>query len=183
MTVATLPMPGATWSSTSLPTSAITDYALKLTAGLVFPFDRFVEGLANDLTMQSRATSSAIEQDRFERPMLALYEALAEAHEVAAVSEDHMMPSVPTLREARKLLRMLPRDVAMPEPVIEPSGTIAWSWDHAGVGYVVLAVNGTGAVQRSAVIGGTLMHGRSAMSDRLAPDDLALVARFRLAHG
>jgi hypothetical protein len=134
------------------------------------------------MTTWAVSTGSAIVQDAFERPMSALYDAIAEATEMAAADPDFSVPSAEALAEAGKLLRMLPRDVQSPEPVVEPSGTIAWTWDRPGIGFLALAVNGSGVLQRSAFIDGARIHGRTAIADRLAPDELALLARFPVTH-
>jgi hypothetical protein len=96
--------------------------------------------------------------------------------------EPSVVPSATAIDEAVALLEMLPSNVWPPEPVIEDSGTIAWVWDRWPGKFLALAVNGTGKVQRSAVVDGQRSWDTAAMLDRLSPADLELLAKFSPSH-
>lgn len=129
-------------------------------------------------------TVSATEKRRFDQPAGLLFTALEEATRLAQEApEEQLIPSPDTVREGIALLRMLPPDVEMPEPVIEPSGALSWAWERDDGSFLVLAVNGQGQVQRSAVLDGTEAWGLAPLSERLSPDELALLTRFRVPHG
>ncbi|MBE7418098.1 MAG: hypothetical protein HS128_10165 [Ideonella sp.] len=119
------------------------------------------------------ATTSARESER-RSAWSALDQALQEGdHPVA--------PSDAAVDEARAILDMLPSWVMVPEPVIEDSGTIAWVWDSVGK-FLALAVNGTGTIQRSAIIDGQRSWATTLLRDRLSDADEALLAKFSSLH-
>jgi hypothetical protein len=112
-----------------------------------------------------------------------LFEALLDTAKFAAQAPaDQLVPMQETVREAIALLRMLPPEVEMPEPVIEPAGAISWLWDRGNDGFLVLAVDGKGRVQRSAVIDGAESWGENTLSEALAAEELVLLRHFRVSH-
>lgn len=128
------------------------------------------------------ATSSAVEQGRYVLPLSLLNERIAEAAALALESDEQLPPTSIATREAWLLLEMMPSNISPPEPVIEPSGAIAWTWERDDGPFLVLAVNGTGRLQHSAIIDGQQRHGSRPMSDRLEELELGLLARFAPAH-
>jgi hypothetical protein len=102
--------------------------------------------------------------------------------EQALLEDLEVKPSQATIAEAYAVLEMLPSNVQPPEPVIEDSGTIAWVWDRWQGKFLALAVNGTGMIQRSAVINGDSSWATTRMLDRLSESDLELVAKFSASH-
>lgn len=128
-------------------------------------------------------TPSAMEQARFEWPASALLEVFAEATDEAAQNPEQSAPTSVALEEAICLLKMLPIGIDSPEPVVEPSGTIAWLWDRGDQGFLVLAVDGTGRLQRSAVIDGQEIADGFPLSSRLPADAMRSLAHFRSTHG
>jgi hypothetical protein len=114
----------------------------------------------------------------YEAQLANAWSALGEALQ----DELSVVPSATAVDEAVTLLEMLPSGVWPPEPVIEDSGTIAWVWDRWPGKFLALAVNGTGRVQRSAVVDGQRSWDTTAMLDRLSPADLELLAKFSPSH-
>lgn len=173
-------MPPPPSSITSTITEALGAYARRF----VFPFEFAHPVVEEDmLTVESAPTALATERDRFATPAELLVEALIDAAKFAFQAPgEQLVPSADTQREAIKLLRMLPPDIDIPEPVIEPSGAISWSWDRGRDGFLILAVDGKGRVQRSALIDGDESWNTTPLSDSLQAEELALLARFRVAH-
>ncbi|MBL8344913.1 MAG: hypothetical protein JNN03_05695 [Rubrivivax sp.] len=91
-------------------------------------------------------------------------------------------PTVAAIDEAFEILEMLPSGIQPPEPVIEDSGTIAWVWDSEVGKFLALAVNGTGTIQRSAIIAGKRSWDTTPLLDRLSGADVEVLARFRSLH-
>ena len=150
---------------------------------------RFVQPLDFDLAFAlakpaaNAPTASATERDRFETPTELLLDALIVAARFAFQAPgEQLVPSADTQREAIELLRMLPLDADMPEPVIEPSGAISWTWDRGGDEILILAVDGTGRVQRSAVVDGDESWDTTPLTESLRSENLALLARYRVSH-
>ncbi len=186
MTAVAQCFPRGALTNLSSMTSVAADYALNaagyaggVAAGFV---DGFVIRVKDGIAMASSKTPSVIEQDRFQKPMSALVDAAIDQADIALESSDHVVPSGETYLEAIKLLRMLPANVEAPEPVIEPSGAIAWMWSRDTGDFLVLAVNGKGRVQRSAVLDGRESHGATILSDRLTHAEFALLASFPSSH-
>ena len=64
------------------------------------------------------------------------------------------------MREAAALLEALPTWCAVPAPLIEPSGAIAFEWDLGPHRWLVFALKGIGTIEHSAMIGrGVELHG------------------------
>lgn len=154
-----------------------------LSSAAVIPFRQPSRAVAAEAAPASDATTSHIEQDRFTVTIDLLIEALEDAARLTFASPREQAEVGPdTVREGMTVLRMLPTDVDLPEPVIEPSGALSWLWDRAADGFLVLAVNGRGHVQRSALIDGEESWGTTELTGRFAPEELALLARFRVSH-
>ena len=106
-----------------------------------------------------------------------------EAQGRAAEDLEQRLPTAATYREALTVLDMLPPNIAPPEPAIEPSGAIAWSWEWDDGRFLVLAVNGTGKLQLSAIVDGAEYTDTSALSERWSDEEVKLLSRFRSVHG
>jgi hypothetical protein len=185
MSTAVLRAPGVAFMpSPSSITSAITNTLSAYARRVAFPFEFAHPVIEEDMLPSKNApTASAIERDRFATPAELLVDALMDAAKFAFQAPgEQLVPSADTKREAIELLRMLPPDIDIPEPVIEPSGAISWSWDRGSAGFLILAVDGKGRVQRSALIDGEESWDTTPLSDSLPAEELALLARFRLAN-
>jgi len=125
---------------------------------------------------QAEATQSSLEQLRADGPEMALSMALAEvvADKAADAGAPQGLPNATAIEEAIALLLMLPMDVAVPEPVIEGSGTVAWVWDSEPGKFLALAVNGTGSLQHSTLN----TWGTAPLGGRLPAEVLELLATF-----
>lgn len=132
----------------------------------------------NSLFGDATGTTSAVEHQRKGVPLTALYDAFDDALDAANEGDEQARPTAESFREADHILDILPPGGPSPEPVVEPSGAIAWVWDYPEIGFLVLAVNGTGRLQWSAAIDGAESHDTLALLDYLQPEVQALVARF-----
>ena len=122
----------------------------------------------------SAAATPSVRENHLANAWSALAEALLEDHPVK--------PSDATIDEAVAILELLPSRMPPPEPIIEDSGTIAWVWDGQVGRFLALAVNGTGTIQRSAVIDGRRSWNTTPLQDRLGEADLEVLARFESLH-
>lgn len=161
-------LPESGWASLTAATDAASGYIRSLLKQI-------------DQPMRVR-TQSSMDLARFERPRSLLIEAFSQASKEAQTNEEQATPSLAALREAIALLGQLPESVEPPEPVIEPSGAVAWTWDFEDGRFLVLAVRGQGRVERSAVVDGIESFGRSPLSDRLGHEEHLLLKHFRSAH-
>ena len=167
-------------SMTCTITGVLSTYARRF----VFPFEAFAPDVLLSLPAANEPTTSAIARSRLDAPVGLLFDALKEAAQFAHQAPDEQrVPSHDTMREGVALLRSLPPEVDTPEPVIEPTGALSWLWDRGAAGFLVLAVDGKGRLQRSAVIGGQETWGESPLTESLAPEVLALLGNFRAQHG
>ena len=163
-------------------TNTVTDMIAAAARRFVHPFDSDF-ALALRTPAANAPTASATARDRFETPAELLVDALFEAAVFAShAPSEQQVPSADTQREAIKLLRMLPSDVDMPGPVIEPSGAISWNWERGSDEVLILAVDGKGRVQRSAIFDGEESWDTTPLAESLQAEDLALLARFRVSH-
>jgi hypothetical protein len=128
------------------------------------------------------AVRSATGQRRLMQPWLALLEQYGEAQTLAGDGE-FSVPSDAAMREAELLMSALPPWAPPMTPLVEPSGTIALEWDVAPSRFLVLAVNGTGKLQHSAILGlGNEYHGSTNFSGALPDVALTLLASLLRAH-
>ena len=191
MTSVAMPVTGARSPVHHWARSTSTSTGVDVVPGNIGRTGRQITLVLSSNTPQPRAqprpaepTVSATEQRRFDQPAGLLISALEEATRLARDAPDEqIVPGPDTVREGIALLRMLPPDVEMPEPVIEPSGALSWAWERDDGSFLALAVTGKGQVQRSAVLDGTEAWGSAPLSERLAPEELALLTRFRVPHG
>ena len=174
-------------TSTSTSTSANTGMVALVNSGanmpnsgLVIPFARFSHPSLE--APKGRPTASAIEQDRFATPMQLLAEALAFGLRMAQEAPaKYRFPTAAALREALKVLYSLPPNGEAPEPAVEPTGTVLWSWTSDDA-FLVLGVDGRGQLQRSSVVDGKEGVDATPLSDSFSPPLLDLLARFRVSH-
>ena len=123
-------------------------------------------------------TTSAAEQGRIGVPFTALLDAVEDAERLASEDAEQAPPKEGAFSEAYRLLKMLPAGILPPQPVVEPSGAIAWVWDEPERGFLVLAVNGCGQMEHSAAIEGTESSGRSPLVGQFNPALIALLETF-----
>jgi hypothetical protein len=139
------------------------------TTGRVIPFRRPIPG--------SEQTPTLADEDRL-RALHALDRALIEAEAISAtVPHEQATPSELAQVEAIALLEMMHSNVATPRVAIEPDGSISFSWERDD-NWLVLAVEGRGMIDRSAVIHGAEEWGSTELSGRFAPEEVALLAQF-----
>jgi hypothetical protein len=100
----------------------------------------------------SDAQRSATGQVRLVQPWAALVDEYSDARDLAGDGE-FAVPSAAAMQEAKGLLEALPAWAPSPTPIVEPSGTIALEWDLGANRFLVFAVNGTGRLQHSAILG------------------------------
>lgn len=135
--------------------------------------------IATRTAAQSAPSHASITRSVLESNLANAWSALAKA-----LQDDlPVMPTQAAIDEAFEILEMLPSNIPPPEPVIEDSGTIAWVWDGEVGKFLALAVNGTGTIQRSAIIDGERSWDTTPMLDRLSRAHLEVLARFRSLHG
>jgi hypothetical protein len=134
--------------------------------------------IATGTTAWAASSKAAATPSVRESQLVSAWSSLAQA-----LQEDHpVMPTEQAIDEAYALLQMLPSSVPPPEPVIEDSGTVAWVWDSQFGKFLAFAVNGTGTVQRSAIIDGQRSWDTTPLLDRLTEADMQLLTRFRSLH-
>lgn len=105
------------------------------------------------------AARSASGQRGFIQPWGALLEQYREVRSLAGDGE-YSLPSDAAMREAEVLLGALPSWALPATPLIEPSGSIALEWEVGPNRFLVMAVNGSGKLQHSAILGiGNEYHG------------------------
>jgi hypothetical protein len=94
---------------------------------------------------------TAIGHQRLSDPLAELAAGYEESHTLGD-SDERVMPSASAYNEAVELLGSLPSWVP-PIPVMEPSGAIGFEWDFGRNRFFVLAVDGTGRIEYSAILG------------------------------
>ena len=106
---------------------------------------------------------------------IALMDNYSEAKALAANGES-LAPSPAALREAHSLLAALPSWAPKPNPIIEPSGAIAFEWDLGPSRFLVFAVKGTGTIEHSAILGlGNEVSGTTNFAGTLGSRELAML--------
>lgn len=88
--------------------------------------------------------------------ILPTHTALREGYKEAAEQAQHGNQALPTpaaMREAHEFLAALPQWCAVPAPIIELSGAIAFEWDLGPFRWLVFALKGTGTIEHSAMLG------------------------------
>lgn len=183
------PQPWLTSTSTCTSEIGNTGAAPRPVAGLVIPFPR-ITATPDPAQYNPRAagaapdapTATANEQDRFLTPASLLMEALLSgARMVSEAPAKYRFPTPAAVQEAIIVLTSLPADVDIPEPAVEPTGTILWSWSRNG-DFLVIGVDGSGQLQLSYVIDGAEDVDTVALAGSIAPEVLELLARFRVSH-
>jgi hypothetical protein len=174
---------GATsYSHVSSITSSLTMMGC-YAASVVFPLGAAAAPTSQAPVSAEKPTVSVTQLDRFATPAGLMFEAFRDAAAYAAeVPSEQAAPSAKALREACNLLLMLPPDTEAPEPVVEPGGALSWLWDRGASGFLVLAVDGKGRLQRSAVIDGVESWDTSALAGSFAAEETALLRHFRVSH-
>jgi hypothetical protein len=105
------------------------------------------------------ALRSASWRRKLADPLTELEEGYRESHALGQ-DEERTPPSVAALREAATLIQSLPSWVPAPTSVMEPSGAIGLEWYLGPNKFLVFAVDGTGRVEYSAILGlGEEHHG------------------------
>jgi hypothetical protein len=126
----------------------------------------------------SDSTPSALEDRRWQAPVQQLLAAAAEATQLMAERPtEQIEPRPEAMKEALNLLTWLPTGLLPPAPVVEPRGTVAWEWEGDGA-HLILALNGTGMLQHSAIIDGQKHLGEDRFTWRLPREVLSLLERF-----
>lgn len=73
------------------------------------------------------------------------------------------------LEEARAVLEILPSEFSLPEPSVEPDGSIGLEW-HARPGWTyVLSVSGRGELEYAGIFGESETHGKELFRGVLPP--------------
>ena len=109
----------------------------------------------------------------------ALSEGYSEAVRVADGVDDQAVPTPAAMHEAHELLRALPQWCVAPSPFVEPSGAIAFEWDLGPNRWLVLALNGTGRIEHSAMLGmGNEQSGTRNFSGTLGGHEMALLSEL-----
>lgn len=98
------------------------------------------------------AARSALGATRWSDPLARLFQGYEESRLLASGGE-YRTPSLVAVREAMDLIESLPSWVPTPTPLMEPSGAIALEWEFGRGRFFVLAVDGTGRVEYSAILG------------------------------
>lgn len=98
------------------------------------------------------AARSALGATRWSDPLVQLINGYEESRSLAG-SGEYRLPSLAALGEAKELIESLPSWAPTPTPLMEPSGAIALEWDVGRGRFFVLAVDGTGRIEYSAILG------------------------------
>ena len=102
---------------------------------------------------------SALGGTRWNDPLARLVESYEESRTLAGRG-DYELPSLAAIDEAIALIASLPSWMPMPTPLMEPNGAIGLEWDFGPGRFFVLAVDGTGRIEYSAILGfGDEHHG------------------------
>ena len=91
-----------------------------------------------------------------QNPIISTIPALNESYKEAEIQArfgEQTLPAPAAMREAQELLEALPHWCAVPSPMIEPSGAIAFEWDMGPNRWLVLALKGIGTIEHSAMLG------------------------------
>lgn len=98
------------------------------------------------------AARSAVGATRWNDPLAKLFHSYEESRLLASRGE-YRAPSLWAVREAVDLIESLPTWAPTPTPLMEPSGAIALEWEFGRGRFFVLAVDGTGRIEYSAILG------------------------------
>lgn len=114
----------------------------------------------------------------------ALREGYKEAAEQARHGDHQALPTPAAMREAHELLAALPQWCAVPAPIIEPSGAIAFEWDLGPDRWLVFALKGTGTIEHSAMLGtGNEQWGTRNFAGTLGRHESALLSELMQKKG
>lgn len=119
--------------------------------------------------------------------VLPTHTALREGYKEAAEQAAHgnqALPAPAAMREAHEFLAALPQWCAVPVPIIEPSGAIAFEWDLGPFRWLVFALKGTGTIEHSAMLGiGNEQWGTRNFAGTLGKHELALLTELMQMNG
>jgi hypothetical protein len=124
------------------------------------------------------AARSAMGSIRWSDPLVQLFQSYDETRTLAGNGE-YRLPSPAAVREAIELIESLPSWAPPPTPVMEPSGAIALEWELGHGRFFVLAVDGTGRIEYSAILGlGDENFGVVNFAGRIPPRAQALLVEL-----
>jgi hypothetical protein len=95
---------------------------------------------------------SATGQRKLATPLAELKRGYDES-QALGIDDQRLPPTIEAFREAAALIRSLPSWAPPPTAVIEPSGAIGLEWYFGPSKFLVLAVDGTGRFEYSAILG------------------------------
>lgn len=98
------------------------------------------------------AARSALGATRWNDPLEKLFHSYEESCVLASRGE-YRAPSPWAVLEAMDLIESLPTWAPTPTPLMEPSGAISLEWEFDRGRFFVLAVDGTGRIEYSAIVG------------------------------
>jgi len=125
-----------------------------------------------------RQTMNSPAHDRFTETVQQLEAQLRESLALGT-DKERVMPRQSALREAVELLAQLPAWAPPPHPVIEPTGAIGLEWDLGADRFFVLAVDGTGRIEYSAILGpGEDHYGTTLLSNSVPKRALDLLSEL-----
>jgi len=163
MTTVALPQPGGRigWREPSAGTS---DVAHRLLTKLV--------GIIED------AARSATGEQRLRSPIAHLLAGAKESRELAQHG-DVSAPTEGAIREAIALIESLPAWAPPPTPIMENDGAIGLEWEVGPGRFFLLAVDGTGRAEYSAILGVEGEHyGTTNFTGGMPADAEVLLARL-----
>ena len=124
------------------------------------------------------AVRSATGEGRFGNPIADLLEAAEESRELARYG-DVVPPTQGAINEAITLIESLPAWAPPPTPIMEHDGAIGLEWNVGAGRFFVLAVDGTGRAEYSAILGIQGEHyGTTNFTGALPVDAQPLLARL-----
>lgn len=122
-------------------------------------------------------TTSALRQylvDNTVSALIAGFEDAAGQHD-----GDAMAPNPAALGQAKELIESLPMTTAAPTPLFETSGAIALQWDVGPHRFFVVAFDGSGHIEYSAILGpGDEHFGKAPFKGRLPDQAVALLTEL-----
>jgi len=92
---------------------------------------------------------------------------------------DFVAPTETAIIEAETLIKSMPSWMPVPHPVMEHDGAIGLQWDVGRGRFFVVAVDGTGHVEYSAILGFGKEHsGRTTFTGRMPDEATSLLAKL-----
>jgi hypothetical protein len=122
-------------------------------------------------------TTSALRDRLVDSTISALIAGFEDA--IGEADAEYAAPNQAALKQAQTLIESLPLATVAPTPLFEPSGAIALEWDVGAGRFFVVALDGSGHIDYSAILGpGDEHSGRVPFKGRLPERAATLLAEL-----